>query len=128
MVLENGMYKCGVCGKAFPLEIGGHYISRDNGKSGLLAAIQSNPEEQLFDTFDCPHCGCQNVAQSRKRRFIESAVDYEEDTEIDSETEVETECDDDGPACEGTGPDCMVPCPGIADCPLCQEPQEEQDG
>lgn len=47
-----------------------HYISRNNGKSGLVAVFESNPEEILYDTFDCPVCGCQIIAQERKREYI----------------------------------------------------------
>lgn len=46
-----------------------HYISRDGGKVGVIATFQSNQEERIYDTFDCPECGCQCVAQERKRNF-----------------------------------------------------------
>ena len=37
---------------------------------GLTAAFGSNPEYKLYDTFDCPACGCQTTAQERKRDYV----------------------------------------------------------
>lgn len=62
--------KCKVCGCEFNPTIEKHYISRDCGKTGVVAAFQSNLEEKLYDTFDCPECGCQVVAQERKRNYV----------------------------------------------------------
>jgi len=74
------MLKCKVCGCKFPAITEKHYIARDNGKSGLAVAFGSESEERLYDAFDCPMCGCQIVAQERKRDY--TPVDYsdEEDT------------------------------------------------
>ena len=47
--------KCKVCGTEFPALKERHYISGRN-----LLGI---PE--LYDTYDCPVCGCQSIAQSR---------------------------------------------------------------
>ena len=58
-----------------------HYISRDNGKSGLAVAFGSEPEEKLYDTFDCPSCGCQIAVQERKRTYIPCCETCEEDEE-----------------------------------------------
>lgn len=63
--------KCNICDCEFNPIIEKHYISRDGGKVGIAAAFQSNPEEKLYDTFDCPQCGCQIIAQERKRSFIQ---------------------------------------------------------
>ena len=71
------MIKCKICGCEFPLIINDHYIARDNSKTGFAAALQANDEAKIYDAFDCPHCGCQVVAQERKRLY---AV-YEETTE-----------------------------------------------
>ena len=54
---------------------------RDNGKSGLAVAFGSEPEEKLYDTFDCPSCGCQIVVQERKRIYIPCCETCEEDEE-----------------------------------------------
>lgn len=63
------MLKCKVCGTEFPAIKERHYIARDNGKTGLSSAFGSNDEEKIYDSFDCPMCGCQVVAQERKRIF-----------------------------------------------------------
>lgn len=60
------MLKCEICGFEFNAVIEKHYISRDEGKTGL-AAISGGIEAVEYDTFDCPQCGCQYVAQKRKR-------------------------------------------------------------
>jgi len=61
------MLKCGICGCEFNATIEKHYISREKGKVGL-AAISGGDEALEYDTFDCPQCGCQFVAQPRKRK------------------------------------------------------------
>ena len=57
------MLECKICGCKFDAVEERHYISCDNGKSGLAAAFGSEPEEKLYDTFDCPSCGCQIAVQ-----------------------------------------------------------------
>ena len=77
------MLKCKICGKEFEANLDRHYVARDNGKTGLTVAI-SNYEEKLYDAFDCPACGCQVVAQERKRQYIvpnEVAANDEEEDE-----------------------------------------------
>lgn len=64
------MLKCKICGCEFNAVKEKHYISRDNGKTGVVAAFESNPEDVLFDTFDCPACGCQITVQERKREYV----------------------------------------------------------
>lgn len=73
------MIKCKVCGCEFTPVIDRHYITRDNGESGLTAAFKS-VEGKLYDTFDCPACGCQIIAQERKRSFT-SILTLEEKTD-----------------------------------------------
>ena len=63
------MLKCKICGTVFPAIKERHYIARDNGKTGLSSAFGSNDEEKIYDSFDCPMCGCQVVAQDRKRTY-----------------------------------------------------------
>lgn len=58
--------ECKICGKDFELKLDNHYVSRDNETNGIIKAIRSE-EENIFDTFDCPYCGCQNIIQQRKR-------------------------------------------------------------
>lgn len=71
------MLKCKICGKEFEANIVGHYVSRDCEKTGIVEALSGN-EARLFDTFDCPHCGCQVVVQERKREYYELEVDASE--------------------------------------------------
>ena len=66
------MLKCKICGTEFPAIKERHYVVRDNGKTGLSAAFSSNDEEKIYDSFDCPMCGCQVVAQDRKRIYENS--------------------------------------------------------
>lgn len=63
------MLKCKICGTEFPAVKEIHYISRENGKVGFSASFGSNDEEKLYDTYDCPICGCQIVSQERKREY-----------------------------------------------------------
>lgn len=62
--------KCSVCGTEFPAIRERHYIARDLTKTGVAAAFASTDEPALHDSFDCPNCGCQVIAQARKRVFI----------------------------------------------------------
>ena len=50
------MLECKICGAKFNAVIEKHYITRDNGKTGLTVAFSSTAEESLYDTFDCPMC------------------------------------------------------------------------
>lgn len=61
------MLKCHICGFEFKETAEGHYISRDSAKIGITAAFSSDNEPKLYDAFDCPRCGCQYIAQERKR-------------------------------------------------------------
>ena len=79
------MLKCKICGKEFEANLDRHYVARDNGKTGVIVAL-SNDEEKLYDAFDCPSCGCQVVAQERKRHYIvpnEVAANDEEEDDCD---------------------------------------------
>lgn len=61
------MLECKICGCKFNAIVERHYIARDNGKTGLPSAFGSEPEENIHDAFDCPVCGCQVIAQERKK-------------------------------------------------------------
>lgn len=78
--------KCKVCECDFIPEKNEHYISRDEVKTGL-STIAGGLEGKLYDTFDCPQCGCQMVMQERKRAFIVNHVDDVEDGEEEPEEE-----------------------------------------
>ena len=81
------MIKCKVCGCEFTPVIDKHYITRDNGESGISTAFK-HVEGNLYDTFDCPACGCQIIAQGRKRTFIDAcfAEEVDDDEECESES------------------------------------------
>lgn len=67
-IIRLKLATCDVCGAEFPLRREDHYIVRDEGTTGL-ALVVGGPEETLYDAFDCPYCGCQNVMQERKRQY-----------------------------------------------------------
>ena len=62
--------KCNICGNEYPALRKNHYVSRDATKTGVAAALSAHDEPILYDCFDCPVCGCQNIAQNRKRVYI----------------------------------------------------------
>ena len=65
------MLECKVCGCKFNPVKQSHYIVRDNEKASSLANVFSgDAEPTLYDAFNCIQCGCQIVAQQRKRAYI----------------------------------------------------------
>ena len=58
---------CKHCGESFRPTALMHYIARANGRKGVVAAFESNLEEQWYDAFDCPNCGVQIIAGDRMR-------------------------------------------------------------
>ncbi|MBR5780411.1 MAG: hypothetical protein IKY27_00310 [Bacteroidales bacterium] len=58
---------CEVCGTEFPPEKDRRYIARDGQVTGGIAAALTLSEPTLYDAFNCPKCGCQVIAQERKR-------------------------------------------------------------
>lgn len=68
----KGMITCKICERDFPLIAEERYTVRDNEKSGVIVSL-SGSESVLYDAFDCPHCGCQNVVQERKRLYNAAA-------------------------------------------------------
>lgn len=73
------MAVCNVCGAEFKLIAIQHYIARGNDVQGAFAALGSHDEPDIYDAFDCPYCGCQYIAQARKRKLF--AVNEEDDDE-----------------------------------------------
>lgn len=49
--------KCKACGFKFKLEKENRYLSKKS--ASLLGNISEKPT--IFEVFDCPLCGCQNV-------------------------------------------------------------------
>lgn len=76
----KGMAACGVCGRDFPLIAEEVYVARDVEQGGLATALSST-ESRWYDAIDCPHCGCQNVLQERKRPLTPEDLDGEESAE-----------------------------------------------
>ena len=76
------MLECNVCGTKFNAIIEKHYLARDNGKTALAVAFGSAAEENLYDAFDCPMCGCQVIAKERKRDYISFVKEDEDDEQI----------------------------------------------
>lgn len=68
--MENlkGMHVCKTCGRGFALIAEERYTVRTVEKTGLASAF-SGEESDLYDAFDCPHCGCQNVVNLRLREL-----------------------------------------------------------
>lgn len=77
---------CNICGSAIVPVHTLHYIARDNGERGMSAVFKSSEEVQ-YDAFDCPVCGCQMIAQERKRAA--SANDYPCDGDYEEEDDDE---------------------------------------
>ncbi len=78
----KGMAVCNVCERDFPLIFKEHKVVRDLGKKANFAgAFTSQDEEVLWDAFDCPYCGCQYIAQERKRPYCDTEEFCEEEEE-----------------------------------------------
>ncbi len=75
--------KCSVCENEFEPVVEDHYVSRNDCSTGIANAIRSD-EPTLYDTFDCPKCGCQCCVQERKRACQET-IQLEKDNEDKNE-------------------------------------------
>lgn len=78
------MLVCKICESTFIPIIDKHYVAKDNGESGLSTVFKS-VEGNLYDSFDCPVCGCQMIAQERKRRYVESTPCIREEESEDED-------------------------------------------
>lgn len=86
-MMDMKKLKCKICECEFVPEKKEHYVARTDGKTGVVAVFQSNDETGLFDAFDCPQCGCQVIAQERKRAFyISENIEEEESGDDEEET------------------------------------------
>ena len=81
------MLKCKICGTEFPAIKERHYIARDNNKTGAVVVF-SKDEEKIYDAYDCPMCGCQIIAQERKRNFESYSIDDFSDDECEESEDV----------------------------------------
>lgn len=63
------MLKCKICGTEFPAIKERHYIATNNVSTLVLSPLLEKEERKVYDCFDCPTCGCQVIAQERKRKM-----------------------------------------------------------
>lgn len=82
--MSKGMRTCRICGRDFALIAEDHYITKEEGKTGL-AAFTGGDEPALHDAIDCPHCGCQNILCKRERRWLPVDSKLEDEEEEDNE-------------------------------------------
>ena len=68
------MLECKICGCKFNAIEERHYISRDNGKTGLAVAFGSTNEETLYDSFDCPMCGWPGSGQRTETHLYSERI------------------------------------------------------
>lgn len=67
--------RCKICGKRFRLKKENRYVSRH--VCGIIDALsKGNPSYE--ESFDCPHCGCQNRVNELHVK-VNNLEDYEED-------------------------------------------------
>lgn len=83
----DNMLKCNICGKEFVPVIDKHYIARDDTITGVVTAFKQE-ERKIYDVFDCPNCGCQVIAQERKRNFITCDIDFANGDDEDEDEEI----------------------------------------
>jgi hypothetical protein len=57
-------YSCVICHQPFTLDIKELYISKDSLAGGVISSL-TGEKCRMWDTFDCPICGCQNRVQER---------------------------------------------------------------
>lgn len=103
--LKVGMHKCTVCNREFELKGENHYITEARRATGLAVLIGST-ETALYDTVDCPYCGCQQILHVREKVFVENNFDVECEEEPEELCEKCQECankdkyQDEEPCCD----------------------------
>lgn len=60
--------KCKICGKRFKLIKENRYLATE--ETGVLAALTK--PSKIFEAFDCPRCGCQNIVNIREEEVERS--------------------------------------------------------
>ena len=91
-----GMTICKVCGRPFALNAEEHYVTER--APGSVPGIFMVGRENFADAFDCPHCGCQNVMQDRRKEACPCDYGFcgeccEEDSDSEDEAEETSPCD-----------------------------------
>lgn len=70
--------KCCYCKRRFSLKSQNRYLSAEP----TSFANAFNGGGAVYDTFDCPHCGCQHRITERYQYFLgDSQTDTEEESE-----------------------------------------------
>ena len=87
----KGTATCKICGRDFPLIAAEHFIVQDPRKIGVLANLANTDKATMYDAFDCPYCGCQNIMQERKPLWFPDTSDCNCD---DSDEEFEEKSDE----------------------------------
>lgn len=64
---KDGMYVCSTCGRTFELKQENRYVTKSNNAMTLFTSFVT----KKYDTFDCPHCGCQNIMEERLSEVVE---------------------------------------------------------
>ena len=72
--------KCKVCKARFYPSAEHRYTSRDMSSTGI-SNIMHQDEVELYDSFDCPICGCQMIVQKRKREYRAAELEEGQDDE-----------------------------------------------
>ena len=54
--------KCKICGKRFKIMKENRYLATE--KVAPFGTLTKLPK--VFEAFDCPHCGCQNIVNTRE--------------------------------------------------------------
>lgn len=53
-----------------------------------VSGSRGKDEEKIYDSYDCPMCGSQVIAQERKRKFKPNlSCDFDDDTEAEEDEE-----------------------------------------
>lgn len=63
------MLKCKICSTEFPAIKEHHYTGTGSVSTLALSPLLEKEERKVYDCFDCPMCGCQVIAQERKREM-----------------------------------------------------------
>lgn len=82
---KDAKMKCKVCGVNFALDKSERYIVLDD------YVPFSFSERKMFEAFDCPVCGCQNIVNERKRGYDEKVLKENIKKYFDSKEDNENE-------------------------------------
>jgi transcription elongation factor Elf1 len=66
--------KCKICGKRMNLKAENRQEIKKNKSLGECLT-NSGSSMQIYEAFDCPHCGCQNIVNIRECNNKEKAND-----------------------------------------------------